>query len=64
MRKGELCGLAGHRAAHGSNAMPYIDHRSLSRGVQIFPAVGGSNPAAFATHGKRIIFLEVSRKER
>ena len=64
MGKGELRGLTGHRTAHGSNAMPDIDYRCLSRCIQIFFAVGGGKPAAFPGNSERIALVEVAGKQR
>jgi len=43
--------------------MPDVYDRGLPGSVQIFSAVSGGNPAAFARDGERIGLLEIARKQ-
>ena len=44
--------------------MPDVDDRGLTCSVQIFFAVSGGNPAAFARDSNGILLFEIARKER
>jgi predicted metalloprotease with PDZ domain len=62
MRKRKLTGLRGHRGGNFLHAVADIYNRGLPGRVEVALPVSGEHPAAFATHGDRQLFSEISRK--
>jgi hypothetical protein len=59
----DLRRLLRHGAADFGDAVTDADDRGLARGVEKVAAVGGMNPAAFATHGDGEGLMKISREE-
>ena len=60
----DLGGLGGHGVGDGWDAVAYADNGGLARGIEIFLAVRGNDPGAFAADSGGQGFFEIAREER
>ena len=62
--EGDATRLFGHGTADFLDAVANADDGGLAGGVEVAAAVGGDDPAAFATDSDGIILAKIAGKER